>query len=171
MYFVSIDEMVLWYIVGISSFYRWWCHQMETFSALLDLRAGTSQATSEFPSEGLVTWGVGVFFDLRFNKRLSKQSRRRWFKKISCSLWRNCNDRRKKKTCIQMVYQMSFFSVIFNYIHVSCRWIYRGLYYITLLGSIQYFWIINPDCSKQFVYPFFLGTLFYRNTFRRCDWK
>ena len=156
MYFVSIDEMVLWYIVGISSFYRWWCHQMETFSALLDLRAGNSPATSEFPSEGLVTWGAGVFFDLRFNKRLSKQSRRRWFEKISCSLWRYCNDRRKKTMHTNRI-PMSFFSVIFNCIHISCRWIYRGLYDIALHGSIQYFWIINPDCSRQFEYPCFSG--------------
>ena len=31
------------------------------------------------------------FFDLRLNKRFSKQSRRRWFETSPCSLWRHCN--------------------------------------------------------------------------------
>ena len=33
-----------------------------------------------------------VFFDLRLNKRLSKHSGRRWFKTVSRSLWRHCNE-------------------------------------------------------------------------------
>ena len=32
-----------------------------------------------------------VFFDLRLNKQLGKQSRRRWFEMPSPSLWRHCN--------------------------------------------------------------------------------
>ena len=38
-----------------------------------------------------VTRSFDVFFDLRLNKRLSKQSRRRWFETPSRSLWRHCN--------------------------------------------------------------------------------
>ena len=38
-----------------------------------------------------VTRSFGIFFDLRPNKRLSKQARRRWFKAPSCSLWRHRN--------------------------------------------------------------------------------
>ena len=53
----------------------WWRHQMETFSALLALRAGNSPVTGEFPSQRPVTRSYDVFFDLRLNKRLSKQSR------------------------------------------------------------------------------------------------
>ena len=33
------------------------------------------------------------FFDLRLNKRLSKESWCWWFETTSCSLWRHCNDR------------------------------------------------------------------------------
>ena len=62
-------------------------HQMETFSALLALCAGNSPATGEFPSQRPVTRSFDVFFDLRLNKRLSKQSRRWWFGTPSCSLW------------------------------------------------------------------------------------
>ena len=54
-------------------------HQMETFSALLALCAGNSPVTGEFCSQGPVAGSFGVFFDLRLNKQLSKQSRRKWF--------------------------------------------------------------------------------------------
>ena len=37
-----------------------------------------------------VTPSFQIFFDLCMNKRLSKQSRRRWFETPSCSLWRDC---------------------------------------------------------------------------------
>ena len=40
---------------------------------------GNSPVTGEFPSQRLVTLSFDVFFDLRLNKRFSKQSRRRWF--------------------------------------------------------------------------------------------
>ena len=52
----------------------WWRHQMETLSVLLALCAGNSQATGEFPSQRPVTRSFDVFFDLRLNKRLRKQS-------------------------------------------------------------------------------------------------
>ena len=38
-----------------------------------------------------VTRSIDVFFDLRFNRRLSKQSRCWWFKTPSRPLWRHCN--------------------------------------------------------------------------------
>ena len=69
----------------------WWRHQMETFSALLDLCAGNSLVTSEFPSQKPVKWSFDVCFDLRLNKRLSEQSWRWWFETPSCSLWRHRN--------------------------------------------------------------------------------
>ena len=47
---------------------------METFFALLVLCAGNSPVTGEFPAQRPVTWGSDIFFDLRLNKRLSKQS-------------------------------------------------------------------------------------------------
>ena len=52
----------------------WWCHPMETFSTLLALCVGNSLVTGEFPSQRPVTWSFDVFFDLRLNKPLSKQS-------------------------------------------------------------------------------------------------
>ena len=69
----------------------WWRHQMETFSALLVLCAGNSPVTGEFPAQRPVTRSFDVFFDLRLNKRLSKQSWGWWFETPSRSLWRHCN--------------------------------------------------------------------------------
>ena len=43
--------------------------------------------TGEFPSQTPVTRRFDVFFDLRLNKQLIKQSRRQWFETPSCSLW------------------------------------------------------------------------------------
>ena len=52
----------------------WWRHQMELFSALLAICAGNSPVPGEFPAQRPVTRSFDVFFDLRLNKRLSKQS-------------------------------------------------------------------------------------------------
>ena len=65
----------------------WWCHQIETFSALLDLCTGNSPVTGEFPAQRAVMRSFDVSFDLRLNKRLSKQSRGWWFDRLLCSLW------------------------------------------------------------------------------------
>ena len=63
----------------------------ETFSVLLALCVGNSPVTCEFTSKRPVTWSFDVFFDLRLNKRLSKQSRGWWFEMPLCSLWCHCN--------------------------------------------------------------------------------
>ena len=52
----------------------WWYHQMETFSAFLAICAGNSPVTGEFPAHRPLMRSFDVFFDLRLNKRLSKQS-------------------------------------------------------------------------------------------------
>ena len=64
---------------------------METFCALLALCAGNSPVTGEFPAQRPVTQSFDVSFDLRLNKRLSKQSWGRWFETPSCPLWCHCN--------------------------------------------------------------------------------
>ena len=52
---------------------------METFSALLAICARNSPVTGEFPAQRPVTRSFDVFFDLRLNKQLSKQSWGWWF--------------------------------------------------------------------------------------------
>ena len=53
--------------------------------------AGNSPIAGEFPLHRPVTRSFDVFFDLRLNKRLSKQSRRRSVETPSHSLWRHCS--------------------------------------------------------------------------------
>ena len=69
----------------------WWRHQMEAFSALLAICAGSSPVSDEFPAQSPVTQSFDVFFDLRLNKRLSKHSWGRWFDTLSHPLWRHRN--------------------------------------------------------------------------------
>ena len=64
---------------------------METFSALLALRAGNSLVIGGFPSQRPTSRSFDEFFDLLLNKRLSKLSRRRWLETPLPSLWRHCN--------------------------------------------------------------------------------
>ena len=69
--------------------YLWWRHQIETFSTWLAICAGNSPVPGDFPAQRPVTRSVS--FDLRLNKRLSKQSWGWWFETLSRSLWRHPN--------------------------------------------------------------------------------
>ena len=75
----------------------WWRHQMETFSAVTGPLWGNSPVIGEFPSQKPVTRSFDVFFDLRLNRRLSKQSWDWWFETPSGSLWRHCNEKNCQK--------------------------------------------------------------------------
>ena len=69
----------------------WRRHQMEPFSALPGLYEGNSSVTSQRP----------VFFDLRLNKLLSKQSICWWFKTPTHSLWHHYNNETPKTMNLQ----------------------------------------------------------------------
>ena len=58
-------------------------------SASLAICAGNSPVTVEFPAQRPVTRGFDVFYDLRPNERLSKQSWVWWFETPSRPLWRH----------------------------------------------------------------------------------
>ena len=109
---------------------------METFSASLALCAGNSPVTAEFPSQRPVTWSLDVSFDLRLNKRLNKQSRRRWFETLSRLLWRHCNG---------YVVQISLYTSV----QIKA---YHPLIIIInfMLLFIQYHLcaVVHPHCSK-----------------------
>ena len=64
---------------------------METFFTSLALYAENTPVTREFLSHSPVMRSFNVFFDLRLDKRLRKQSRRRWFETQWYPLWRHCN--------------------------------------------------------------------------------
>ena len=62
------------------------------FSALLALCDRNPPATGGFPSQRPVTRNIDVFVVRHPNKRVSKQSRRRWFETPLRSLWHRCSD-------------------------------------------------------------------------------
>ena len=70
----------------------WWRDQMKTFSALLAICEGNLPVRGEFPAKRPVTRSFDVFFDLRLNKRLRKQSWGWWFETLSRPLCRHFND-------------------------------------------------------------------------------
>ena len=53
---------------------------------------GEFTGPGEFLTQRPVTRSFDVFFDLRLNKRLSKQTWGWWFETSSWSLWRQCNN-------------------------------------------------------------------------------
>ena len=53
---------------------------------------GEFTGPGEFPTQRPVTRSFDVFFDLRLNKRLSKQSWGWWFETLPSPLWRHSND-------------------------------------------------------------------------------
>ena len=70
----------------------WWRHQMETFFRVTGLLCGEFTGHRWIPrSKASDAELFYLFFDLRLNERLSKQSWVWWFETPSWSLWRHCN--------------------------------------------------------------------------------
>ena len=64
----------------------------ENISCVTGPLCGEVTGPREFLTQRPVTRNFDVFFDLRLNKRLSKQPWGCWFETPSWSLWRQCND-------------------------------------------------------------------------------
>ena len=78
---------------------RFWTHKICMMTSLNRYIFRTSgplwgESIGGFPWQRPVTSSFDVFFDLRWNKWLSKQWKRRWSETPSRSLWRRCNGTR-----------------------------------------------------------------------------
>ena len=109
---------------------------METFSALLAL----SPVTGEFPSLRPVVRSFDVFFDLRLNKRLSKQSWGWRFEMPSRSLWRHRNG-----TFLSQLIMAHTHTDIYIYICV-CTDVYH------IMKQCQYYYRFHSKSSKWRAY-------------------
>ena len=69
---------------------RWIIYVMMTSSNGNIFRV-TGYLCGKFPTQRPVTRSFAIFFDLRLNKRLSKQSWSWWFETLLFPLWRQCN--------------------------------------------------------------------------------
>ena len=128
----------------------WWRHQMETFSTLLALYEGNPPVTRGIPSQRPVTQRFDVFFGLRLNKRLSNQSRRRWFETPSRSLW--CHGNVKVRYGVYTIGSNSdlnsasgnamlgapsgYIDILYIHTYILYIYIYIYLYIYTLLQRI-----------------------------------
>ena len=112
-----------WYICPV----RMMTSSNGNFSALLAICAGNSPVPGEFPTQRPVTRSFDVYFHLRPDKRLSKQSWGWWFEAVSHSLWRHRNGPK-------------------NYAHVSCFlvWLLLGTGRLYLYSVGQ-----SCDCSSS----------------------
>ena len=78
----------------------WWRHHGNIFRITRHLW-GNSPIPGEFPAQRPVTRSFDLFFDLRPNKRLSKQSWSRWFDTPSRPSWRHRNDNMPEFCCLR----------------------------------------------------------------------
>ena len=67
-------------------------HSMQPTDIMTSSNGNIFRVTGPFPSQRPMTRSFDVFFDLRLNKRLSKQSWGWWFETPSGSIWRHCNE-------------------------------------------------------------------------------
>ena len=105
---------------------------MKTFSALLAICAGNSPVLGEFPAQRPVTRSFDVFFDLRVNKRLSKQSRGWWFETLSCPY----------DVIVMFLYITNVISV---YVALECKYIHS----LTKIYRIIFSKRLNPREVKS----------------------
>ena len=116
--------------------WSWWRHQMETFSALLAICTGNSPVPGDFPAQRPVTRSFNVFFDLRPNKRLSKQSWGWWFATQCFPWWRHRN-----------------LFAVFHPCFGMCRW-YRCSTSIYYHGAIEQFHDFKKKTTTENIYMF-----------------
>ena len=81
---------------------------------------GDSLVTGEFPTQRLVTRSFDVFFDLRLNKPLSKQSWGWWFETPSNPLCRHCNASQPFGRCSLCVWQYRELRLCETFWHCKC---------------------------------------------------
>ena len=88
---------------------------------------GEFTGPGEFPAQRPVTWSFDVFFDLRLNKRLSKQSWGWLFETISRPLWRHCN-MQKAFRCHDVIMSLKFtlYDIIIDFV---------GIYHVVSYGN------------------------------------
>ena len=104
----------------------WWRLQLEIFSALLLLSCGEFTVHWWIPLTKASDAEFEVFFDLRLNKRLSKQSRCRWFEMAVRSLWRHTNGLSPSNIHPRVQQHNLYFRVHFLYISLHHRRVFSA---------------------------------------------
>ena len=87
----TLSQCRVWILLSCICYDMMTSSNDKTFSALLAICAGNSPVPGEFPTQRPVTRSFDVYFDLRLNKRLCKQSWGWWLETLLCPLWRHSN--------------------------------------------------------------------------------
>ena len=89
---ITVGCRLISQILGMS--YAWWRQFFGYIFRVTGPLWRESNSHLWIPSQWLLKWSFDVFYDMRQNKRRSKQWRRRWFETPSHSVWRQCNGKR-----------------------------------------------------------------------------
>ena len=100
------------------------------------------KSTGRFPSQSPVTQSFDVFSDLPLNKRLSKQTGRRWFETPSCSIWRHYNGLRTDDRPGEMEIFLLYF----------LRFLWLVPYYIAKLFITEFTYNVIPKMHIRICY-------------------
>ena len=112
--------------------FRWFCISMMTSWYNGSIFCVIGPLWGEFTGHWCIPFtkvsgaGFDVFFDLHLNKRLSKQSRHRWFETPSRSLWSQCN-----ATAVTPV---------------LTHWRYRSLVLSPRVDDTDFSWLTSTKC-------------------------
>ena len=92
---------------------------------------GEFTGPGEFPTQRPVTRSFDVYFDLRLNKWLSKQSWGWWFETLSCSLWRHRNATKCQQSgslswyqlqqCVEQIFELPIIRDAMTFIWRHCH--------------------------------------------------
>ena len=117
----------------------------------------------------LFVWGIhrpamrsfDVFFDLRLNKQLSKQSWGWWFETPSRTLWRHCNGvTRVNRSLEHTTHLFAYLKIWVSEVISACVMTYPGLRYLLLTRKFSrsgmhcaytsYFFCSTNTCQRQY---------------------
>ena len=110
------------------------------------------------PSQRVVTRSFDVFFDLRLNKRFSKQSRRRWFETPSRSLWRHYN-------AWNVSSQQHLEVVLCSHMHIFWK--------VTITKVLKFTeqWSSTQITRPNHIYIYIITSLSYQNDIATSFWR
>ena len=123
---------------------------------------GEFTGSGEFPTQRPVTRSFDVFFDLRLNKRLSKQPWGWWFETLSWSLWRQCNAIRLR---ILWVWVSTLVCAITVYLRLIL-WLIYSIQYNDMTSLM----ISHPTIPKSIVACKTLATNIFQTKLLAMEW-
>ena len=96
------------------SLYLWYYSEFTRFITAPKYNIMTSSNGNKFPLYWPLTRNFDVFFDLRLNKWLSKQSWGWWFETPSHPVWRDGNELKSRETSLDIILSSVYVALYFH---------------------------------------------------------